>query len=158
MIGLNELENTIGVEPLMDIVAGLNALYGYEAYAYIDTGIIGTDAIRVGLIYRTADVTPVGMYQILDLTDDPTLPGYSRIAPHWRRPSKRTAPGRALPWRSTTSNLKAPIATMLDDPDLGDGAGNCNVTRTLAAQASGGLAGDRPDRQRRPGLHHHGRL
>ena len=71
VIGLNEIENTTGVEPLADIVAGLNALYGYEAYAFIDTGVIGTDAIRVGLIYRPADVTPVGSYQILDSTDDP---------------------------------------------------------------------------------------
>ena len=40
VIGLNELENTTGVEPLADIVAGL------PGYAYIDTGTIGTDAIR----------------------------------------------------------------------------------------------------------------
>ena len=54
VIGLNEMENTPGVEPLADIVAGLNDLYGYEAYAYIDTGVIGTDAIRVGMIYQPA--------------------------------------------------------------------------------------------------------
>ncbi|MBP1703163.1 MAG: uncharacterized protein H6Q38_2270, partial [Chloroflexi bacterium] len=41
IIGLNELENTTGVEPLADIVAGL------PGYAYINTGVIGTDAIRV---------------------------------------------------------------------------------------------------------------
>ena len=46
IIGLNELENTTGVEPLADIVAGL------PGYAYVDTGTIGTDAIKVGLIYR----------------------------------------------------------------------------------------------------------
>ena len=54
VIGLNELENTTGVEPLADIVAGL------PGYAYIDTGMIGTDAIRVGLIYRPAKVVPGG--------------------------------------------------------------------------------------------------
>ncbi len=44
MIGLTELENTTGVEPLADLVAGLSG------YAYVDTGTIGTDAIKVGVI------------------------------------------------------------------------------------------------------------
>ena len=57
IIGLNELENTTGVEPLASIVSGL------PGYAYIDTGTIGTDAIKVGLIYRPAVVTPVGDFQ-----------------------------------------------------------------------------------------------
>ena len=43
VIGLNELENTPGVDPLGDptngIVAGLNALLGAGTYAYIDTGV-----------------------------------------------------------------------------------------------------------------------
>jgi hypothetical protein len=71
VIGLNELENTTGVEPLADIVAGLNALYGYEAYAFIDTGTIGTDAIKVGLIYKPGEVTPVGSFETLTTEDDP---------------------------------------------------------------------------------------
>ena len=65
VIGLNELENTTGVEPLADIVAGLS---GYD---YVDTGTIGTDAIKVGLIYRPAKVTPIGTFQVLDSSDDP---------------------------------------------------------------------------------------
>ncbi len=52
VIGLNELENTLGVEPLATIVSGM------PGYSYINTGVIGTDAIRVGLIYRPAKVTP----------------------------------------------------------------------------------------------------
>ena len=46
IIGLNELENSTGVEPLASIVSGL------PGYAYINTGTIGTDAIKVGMIYR----------------------------------------------------------------------------------------------------------
>ena len=75
VIGLNELENTTGVEPIGDptdgILAGLNAMLGAGSYDYIDTGVIGTDAIRVGLIYRPDVVTPVGPYAILDSTVDP---------------------------------------------------------------------------------------
>ena len=42
VIGLNELENSTGVEPLASIASGL------PGYAYINTGTIGTDAIKVG--------------------------------------------------------------------------------------------------------------
>ena len=52
VIGLNELENTTAVDPLGDdtkgIVAGLNDMLGSGIYDHIDTGVIGTDAIRVG--------------------------------------------------------------------------------------------------------------
>ena len=48
VIGLNELENTTGVDPLADptkgIVAGLNAMLGAGTYAAITTGTIGTPA------------------------------------------------------------------------------------------------------------------
>jgi predicted extracellular nuclease len=60
IIGLNELENSTGVEPLLSITNGM------PGYAYIDTGTIGTDAIKVGLIYRSAVVAPVGPYQAAD--------------------------------------------------------------------------------------------
>src|SRR6185369_5234711 len=62
VLGLNEIENTPGVSPLGDpdrgIVAGLNDILGDGTYDFIDTGVIGTDAIRVGLIYKPASVTP----------------------------------------------------------------------------------------------------
>ena len=65
IIGLNELENSTGVEPLASIVSGL------PGYAYIDTGTIGTDAIKVGMIYRPAVVTPVGDFKLLTSAVDP---------------------------------------------------------------------------------------
>ena len=49
--GLMEMENTPGVEPLAD-----HRCRPAGTYAYIDTGVIGTDAIQVGLIYKTATV------------------------------------------------------------------------------------------------------
>ena len=75
IIGLNEIENTPGVEPLLDlengVVAGLNAMPGVGPYAAINTGVIGTDAIRVGLIYRTDKVVPIGPYKVLTSAVDP---------------------------------------------------------------------------------------
>jgi predicted extracellular nuclease len=132
VIGLNEIENTTGVEPLADIVAGLNAIYGYEAYAYIDTGVIGTDAIRVGLIYRPADVTPVGSYQTLDSTDDPRFID-TRNRPTLAQTFEENSTGARF--TVAVNHLKSKGSACDGDPDLGDGAGNCNVTRTLAAQA-----------------------
>jgi predicted extracellular nuclease len=132
VIGLNEVENTTGVEPLADIVAGLNALYGYEAYAYINTGTIGTDAIKVGLIYRIADVTPVGDYALLTSAVDP------RFIDTLNRPTlAQTFEENSTGARFTVAvnHLKSKGSVCTDDPDLGDGAGNCNLTRTLAAQA-----------------------
>jgi hypothetical protein len=132
VIGLNEIENTTGVEPLADIVAGLNELYGYEAYDYIDTGVIGTDAIRVGMLYRIADVTPVGEFALLTSAVDP------RFIDTLNRPSmaqtfEENSSGELF--TMVVNHLKSKGSACDGDPDLGDGQGNCNVTRTLAAQA-----------------------
>ena len=40
-------------------------------YAYVDTGNIGTDTIKVGIIYKPASVTPLGTHAIIDRHDDP---------------------------------------------------------------------------------------
>ena len=45
-------------DPTKGIVAGLNAMPGVGPYAGIGTGTIGTDAIKVGLIYRSNVVRP----------------------------------------------------------------------------------------------------
>jgi predicted extracellular nuclease len=65
VIGLVELENTPGVEPLAAIVADLNAA-GPDSYTYINTGLIGTDAIKVGIVYRSGRVAPLGEHAVLD--------------------------------------------------------------------------------------------
>ena len=65
VFGFMEMENTTGVEPLADIVAGL------PGYAYIDTGVVGTDAIRVGIIYKTSLSRPLAVTPILDSSVDP---------------------------------------------------------------------------------------
>jgi len=128
VIGLNELENTTGVEPLASIVSGL------PGYAYIDTGTIGTDAIKVGLIYRTSKVAPVGVFKILDSTVD------SRFIDTKSRPAlAQTFQDLSTGGRFTVvvNHLKSKGSDCNDvgDPDLGDGQGNCSQTRKLAAQA-----------------------
>ena len=39
---------------MQNLVDGLNAAMGAGTYEYIHTGVIGTDAIKVALIYKPA--------------------------------------------------------------------------------------------------------
>ncbi len=138
VIGLGELENTPGVDPLDDptngIVPGLAALRGSGSYASIDTGTIGTDAIRVGLLYRPDVVTPAGSFELLTTADDP------RFIDRLNRPALAqtfdvVGTGARFTvvvnhWKSKGSGCSS-----VGDPDTGDGQGHCNGTRTAAARA-----------------------
>lgn len=132
VVGLMEMENTPGVEPAADLVAGLNAHFGAGTYDFIDTGVIGTDAIRLGLLYKPAVVRPAGDHAVLDSSDDP------RFIDTLSRPMlTQTFDEVATGGRFTVSvnHLKSKGSACAGDPDTGDGSGNCNVTRTQAAEA-----------------------
>lgn len=138
IIGLNELENTTGVEPLGDpsygLVAGLNAMLGDGTYAFIDTGVIGTDAIRVGMIYKPARVVPVGLFKILDSTVDPRFLD-TKNRPVLAQTFEELATGGRFTVAVNHLKSKGSSCDDVGDPDLGDGQGNCNQTRKAAAQA-----------------------
>jgi uncharacterized protein len=138
VIGLNELENTTGVDPLGDpmngIVTGLNAMPGVGPYDYIDTGVIGTDAIRVGLIYRSEKVVPIGEFEILDSSDDPRFID-TKSRPALAQTFEDLATGARFTVVVNHLKSKGSDCNDIGDPDAGDGQGNCNGTRTLAAQA-----------------------
>ncbi|MFL6213062.1 MAG: ExeM/NucH family extracellular endonuclease [Blastocatellia bacterium] len=59
---LMELENTTPSDTINDLLGAVNARCGgAHPYAFVNTGgTLGTDAIRVQLIYRTGIVSPVG--------------------------------------------------------------------------------------------------
>ncbi|HEX4346737.1 MAG TPA: ExeM/NucH family extracellular endonuclease, partial [Vicinamibacterales bacterium] len=67
IVGMSELENTTGVDPLADIVGRLNGTVGAGTYGYINTGTAGSDAIKVGIIYKPGLVTPVGAPMVHDV-------------------------------------------------------------------------------------------
>ena len=137
IIGLNELENTTGVDPLGDpngVVAGLNHLLGPGTYAYINTGVIGTDAIRVGLIYRPGKVAPVGGFQILDSADDPRFLD-TKNRPALAQTFEELATGARFTVVVNHLKSKGSDCNDVGDPDTGDGQGNCNQTRKAAAEA-----------------------
>jgi predicted extracellular nuclease len=73
VVGVIELENSASDFPIGDLVDGLNGATGPGTYAYVSTGPIGTDAIRVGLIYQPASVTPAGPFAVLDSSVDPDV-------------------------------------------------------------------------------------
>jgi hypothetical protein len=128
IVGLNELENTTGVEPLADIVAGL------PGYAYIDTGTIGTDAIKVGILYKPSKVTPVGAFKILDSSVDPRFID-TKSRPSLAQTFEEVGTGARFTVVINHLKSKGSACDDIGDPDTGDGQGNCSGTRTLAAQA-----------------------
>jgi predicted extracellular nuclease len=132
VVGLMEMENSTGVEPAADLVAGLNDLLGAGTYDYIDTGVIGTDAIRLGFLFKPGTVRPVGDHALLDSSVDP------RFIDSANRPMlTQTFDELATGGRVTISvnHLKSKGSACAGDPDTGDGQGNCNLTRTAAAEA-----------------------
>ncbi len=133
VVGLMEMENTTGVEPAADLVAGLNDRLGAGTYDYVDTGVVGTDAIRLGFLYKPATVSPVGETAVLDASVDPRFDD-TRNRPMLTQ-TFDTATGAAERFTVSVNHLKSKGSACSGDPDTGDGQGNCNGTRTAAAEA-----------------------
>ncbi len=134
VVGLIELENTPGVDAAADLASGLNDLLGVGTYAALDTGVIGTDAIRAGVLYRPASVTPVADFQTLDSADDPRFID-TKNRPTLAQTFQENATGARFTVAVNHLKSKGSACDDVGDPDLGDGAGNCNLTRTAAAEA-----------------------
>ena len=133
VVGLIELENTSNAA-IEDLVGALNAQQGDGSYAFVDTGTIGGDAIRVALIYRPARVMPIGVFSILDSSVD------ARFIDDRNRPvlaQSFMSLSNAARFTVAVNHLKSKGSACADlgDPDTGDGQGNCNLTRLAAAQA-----------------------
>lgn len=140
--GLIEIENDATDMPLADLVDGLNDVTAPGTYAYIPTGAIGGDAIRVGLIFKPAALTPLNAFAILDSTVDPTFDD-ARNRPVLAQ--SFTVNENELVFSVAVNHLKSKGSDCDDvmDPDAGDGQGDCNGVRTRAATAlTNWLAGD----------------
>jgi len=157
VVGLIEIEND-GYGPdsaIQNLTDRLNATAsGDDRYAVLDvdhrTGQVnaaGTDAIKVGFIYRPDAVRPVGRTATLNTGAFgdfrvQTSRGVQTIGRS--RPAvsqafvERGNGGRAV---VTVNHLKSKgsscannILPVGPDPDTGDGQANCNLTRTAAAE------------------------
>jgi predicted extracellular nuclease len=134
IVGLIEIENHHADAAVIDLVAGLNDIAGAGTYAYVDTGVIGTDAIKQAFIYQPAAVTPVGDYAILDSSVDPSFID-TKSRPVLIQTFADNATGELFTVAVNHLKSKGSPCDDVGDPDMGDGQGNCNVTRTTAAQA-----------------------
>ena len=131
--GLMEIENNQAAS-LQLLVDALNADLGAGTYAFVNTGTIGTDAIKLAFLYKPGTVDLVGPAALLTRAVNPIF------IDDKNRPSlAQTFRERATSAKFTViaNHLKSKGSDCDDvgDPDLGDGQGNCNLTRSNAADA-----------------------
>ncbi|MDH3194031.1 MAG: ExeM/NucH family extracellular endonuclease, partial [Acidimicrobiia bacterium] len=131
VVGLMEIENDAADVAVADLVSGLNDAEGAGTYAYVATGPVGPDAIRVALIYQPASVTPYGSHAVLAGEFlDPNDLGEAKNRAALAQSFAENATGAVF--TVAVNHLKSkgsPCGAGDDDPE----AGSCNLTRTLAA-------------------------
>ena len=132
IFGLIEIENN--GTAVAALTEALNDVVGEGTYTYIDTGVIGTDAITTALVYKPSTVEPLGEHRLLTSEVD------ERFLDAFNRPALAQTFGNVDGAGEVTvvvNHLKSKGSNCNDvqDPDTGDGSGNCNVTRAQAAAA-----------------------
>lgn len=132
VIGLMEIENDAR-RSLQQLASGL-ADATSEPWTFIDTGVIGGDAIKVGILYNEATLRPVGDHAVLDASVDPDFTD-NRNRPVLAQSFAKIAGSERFTLAVNHLKSKGSDCEDLGDPDAGDGQGNCNVTRTRAARA-----------------------
>ena len=131
VVGLIEVQNDDG-QATQQIVDALNAATASGSYAAVDTGTIGTDAIKVALLYRPAKVRPAGAYAVLTQAVDPRFrDGKNR--PALVQSFDEVATGARF--TVAVNHFKSKGSGCGEGDDATDGSGNCDRTRTQAAQA-----------------------
>ena len=142
VIGIIEIEND-GFGPasaIQDLATKLNGATAPGTYAFIDadaltgqTNALGSDAIKVGLLYKPAKVRPVGKTAALN----------SEAFVNGGDSAERNRPALAQTFEEIATGEKFTVAvnhlkskgSACDAPDALDGQGNCNRVRTRAAEA-----------------------
>ncbi|WP_175017403.1 ExeM/NucH family extracellular endonuclease [Rasiella rasia] len=135
IVGLIEIENN-GVTAINDLLNGtngVNAICG-TTYAAVNTGVIGTDEIAVAFIYNTATISLQGAFALLDNSVDPRF-NDDKNRPALAQTFSQISTGAALTVVVNHLKSKGSPCDAEGDPDLNDGAGNCNIIRAEAAAA-----------------------
>ncbi len=143
IVVLGEIENNVNAS-LEDLVndAGPSGPLGNSLnkdqpgkWAYIDTGVTGTDLIRMAFLYQPALVEPVGAHKVLTNAIDPrTIDGLNRppVAQTFRVPG---AAAKLQHFTVAANHFKSKGSACAGDPDLADGQDECNNTRISVAAA-----------------------
>lgn len=155
VLGLVELENEFGGDQNGDgvyaidaLVTALNEATSPGTYAFVDPGttfVDTSDAISVGVVYKTASVTPVaGSVEILTDSDLAGLGGDYGTGAVFDGESTNRAPMAVTFTENATGHDFTVAVTHMkskggsgagNDADAGDGAGNYNETRTEGVNA-----------------------
>jgi predicted extracellular nuclease len=141
VLGLQELAND-GYGPgsaIATLVRKLNDATAPGQYAFIDVNAatgqlnaLGSDAIKVGLIYQPGRVTPIGRTAVLN------TPVFINAGDGV--PRNRASLAQAFQQNSNGARLIVNVnhlkskASPCDLPDQGDGQGHCSTVRTIAAR------------------------
>lgn len=142
ILGLMEIENNGFDEnsAIVDLVNGINAVVGDGTYAIVEAEApIGTDAITVALIYKPAVVALDGDLAVLSSSnsisdDDGVLFDDGRNRPSLIQAFTLLENDERI--AISVNHLKSKGSSCGDgDDDVTTGQGNCNLTRTRAAQA-----------------------
>jgi predicted extracellular nuclease len=133
IVAMVELENNASAS-LAAIVAALNAIADGPNWAFVDAGIIGGDAIKVGFIYKGDAVEPVGDAAVLDGNVDPRFKD-NRNRPVLAQTFDTVPDGQRLTVLALHLKSKSSDCDNDGDPDIGDGQSNCSATRSLAVSA-----------------------
>jgi predicted extracellular nuclease len=140
VVGLMEIENDgYGTNSaIAQLVEALNQRAGAGVYSFIDAGgILGSDAIAVGMVYQSAEVMPVGDFEILDESNSIADDEGPLFNTRRNRPSLAqmfTEVGSDNTFVVNVNHLKSKGSGCGAGDDSAD-QGNCNGTRTRAAQA-----------------------
>ena len=142
ILGIAEIEND-GYGPdsaIQFLVDKLNEATAPGTYAFIDADArsgqidaLGSDAIKVGVIYKPAKVTPIGTTAALNsVLFQNGGDGAPRNRPTLAQAFRQNDTGATLV--VSPNHLKSK-GSACDAPDTGDGQANCAIVRTNAANA-----------------------
>ncbi len=142
VVGLIEIENDGGeYQATRTLVDALNDAYGDEVYDFVDTGVIGTDAIKMAYIYKPTNVEATGDYVILDSSVDPRFDD-TRSRPVLTQTFTELRTNEAV--TVAVNHLKSKGSNCGGPPDDDPRQGNCNGTRTAAAEAMADWLAENP--------------
>ncbi|MEM7341197.1 MAG: ExeM/NucH family extracellular endonuclease [Actinomycetota bacterium] len=136
IVGIIEVENDAGaaLNDLLNGPGGVNAIAGAGTYAAVATPTLGGDAIKVGFMYKPGTVSTVGSPAVLDSSVDPTFID-TKNRPVLIQTFVEDATEETFTLAVNHLKSKGSDCDDVGDPNLNDGSGNCNGTRTDAAQA-----------------------
>ncbi|AEP28330.1 ExeM/NucH family extracellular endonuclease [Brumicola nitratireducens] len=133
VVGLIEIENNPEAA-VKDLADGINAAIGEEVYGYVDTGTIGTDAIKVAILYKKSALSLAGDFAILDSVVDPRFID-TKNRPALAQTFEENQAGGRVTVVVNHFKSKGSDCEEFGDFDVQDGQGNCNLVRTDAAKA-----------------------